>query len=405
METFTSNTQMDGYPMTQSQKKIAVMALSGGMDSTSLLLHLLSKGYEVTAISFNYGQKHVLELERASSLIRYLEKHNIVVRHHVADLTSATALFESHLLKSGDEIPRGHYEEDTMKATVVPNRNALFSSLLYGTALSIANTRDSQVEVVLGVHSGDHAIYPDCRPEFYNALEHAFALGNWDSDRVSFTLPYLHSDKIGILKDAEEAIKELSLDFDDIFQRTLTSYQPDADGRSDGSTGSDVERILAFNAIGRQDPVEYVKPWDEVLADALEIERAHKDEEYKERLTELQYYVTRQAGTERAFTGQYWDEKRAGEYRCICCSTLLFTSTMKFDSGCGWPSFHTEHQEANILRVEDHSHGMHRVEVRCSACDAHLGHVFNDGPAAYGGERYCINSASMIFEEQDGEQG
>ena len=390
--------------MTQSQKKIAVMALSGGMDSTSLLLHLLSKGYEVTAISFNYGQKHVLELERASSLIRYLEKHNIVVRHHVADLTSATALFESHLLKSGDEIPRGHYEEDTMKATVVPNRNALFSSLLYGTALSIANTRDSHVEVVLGVHSGDHAIYPDCRPEFYNALEHAFALGNWDSDRVSFTLPYLHSDKIGILKDAEVAIKDLSLDFDDIFRRTLTSYQPDADGRSDGSTGSDVERILAFNAIGRQDPVEYVKPWDEVLADALEIERAHKDEEYKERLTELQYYVTRQAGTERAFTGQYWDEKRAGEYRCICCSTLLFTSTMKFDSGCGWPSFHTEHQEANIMRVEDHSHGMHRVEVRCSACDAHLGHVFNDGPAAYGGERYCINSASMTFEEQDGEQ-
>ncbi|MFZ8905883.1 MAG: peptide-methionine (R)-S-oxide reductase MsrB [Poseidonia sp.] len=396
---------MDGYPMTQSQKKIAVMALSGGMDSTSLLLHLLSKGYEVTAISFNYGQKHVLELERASSLIRYLEKHNIVVRHHVADLTSATALFESHLLKSGDEIPRGHYEEDTMKATVVPNRNALFSSLLYGTALSIANTRDSHVEVVLGVHSGDHAIYPDCRPEFYNALEHAFALGNWDSDRVSFTLPYLHSDKIGILKDAEVAIKDLSLNFDDIFRRTLTSYQPDADGRSDGSTGSDVERILAFNAIGRQDPVEYVKPWDEVLADALEIERAHKDEEYKERLTELQYYVTRQAGTERAFTGQYWDEKRAGEYRCICCSTLLFTSTMKFDSGCGWPSFHTEHQEANIMRVEDHSHGMHRVEVRCSACDAHLGHVFNDGPAAYGGERYCINSASMTFEEQDGEQG
>ena len=405
METFTSNTQMDGYPMTQSQKKIAVMALSGGMDSTSLLLHLLSKGYEVTAISFNYGQKHVLELERASSLIRYLEKHNIVVRHHVADLTSATALFESHLLKSGDEIPRGHYEEDTMKATVVPNRNALFSSLLYGTALSIANSRDAHVEVVLGVHSGDHAIYPDCRPEFYNALEHAFALGNWDSERVSFTLPYLHSDKIGILKDAEEAIKDLSLDFDDIFQRTLTSYQPDADGRSDGTTGSDVERILAFNAIGRQDPVEYVKPWDEVLADALEIERAHKDEEYKERLTELQYYVTRQAGTERAFTGQYWDEKRAGEYRCICCSTLLFTSTMKFDSGCGWPSFHTEHQEANIMRVEDRSHGMHRVEVRCSACDAHLGHVFNDGPAAYGGERYCINSASMTFEEQDGEQG
>ena len=390
--------------MTNPTSNIAVMALSGGMDSTSLLLHLLSKGYEVTAISFNYGQKHVLELERASSLIAYLGEHNIEVRHHIADLTSATALFESHLLQSGDEVPRGHYEEDNMKATVVPNRNALFSSLLYGTALSMANTRESPVEVVLGVHSGDHAIYPDCRPEFYQALEHAFAIGNWDSERVNFTLPYLHSDKTGILRDAELAIESLGLDFDEVFGRTLTSYQPDAEGRSDGATGSDVERILAFNAIGRIDPVEYTKPWQEVLQNALEIERNHRDRDYKERLTDLQYYVTRQAGTERAFTGEYWNEKRAGDYRCICCSTLLFTSTMKFDSGCGWPSFHTEHTDANILRVEDRSHGMHRIEVRCSSCDAHLGHVFNDGPAAYGGERYCINSASMVFEVQEGEQ-
>ena len=389
--------------MTNSTNNIAVMALSGGMDSTSLLLHLLSKGYQVTAISFNYGQKHVLEIERASALITYLHQNNITVRHHIADLTSATALFNSNLLLTGDEVPRGHYEEDNMKATVVPNRNALFSSLLYGTALSIANVKESLVEVVLGVHSGDHAIYPDCRPEFYHALEHAFAIGNWDSQRVSFTLPYLMMDKAGILRDAEQAIDSLGLDFDEVFRRTLTSYQPDADGRSDGATGSDVERILAFNTIGREDPVEYTKPWDDVLKDALEIERIHKDEDYKERLTDLQYYVTRQAGTERAFTGEYWNEKRPGAYRCICCSALLFTSSMKFDSGCGWPSFHTEHAEANILRVEDYSHGMHRVEVRCSSCDAHLGHVFEDGPAAYGGERYCINSASMMFEEKDGE--
>ena len=362
--------------MTNSTNNIAVMALSGGMDSTSLLLHLLSKGYQVTAISFNYGQKHVLEIERASALITYLHQNNITVRHHIADLTSATALFNSNLLLTGDEVPRGHYEEDNMKATVVPNRNALFSSLLYGTALSIANVKESLVEVVLGVHSGDHAIYPDCRPEFYHALEHAFAIGNWDSQRVSFTLPYLMMDKAGILRDAEQAIDSLGLDFDEVFRRTLTSYQPDADGRSDGATGSDVERILAFNTIGREDPVEYTKPWDDVLKDALEIERIHKDEDYKERLTDLQYYVTRQAGTERAFTGEYWNEKRPGAYRCICCSALLFTSSMKFDSGCGWPSFHTEHAEANILRVEDYSHGMHRVEVRCSSCDAHLGHVF-----------------------------
>jgi len=395
---------MDGNLVGEWTMKVAVMALSGGMDSSALLLHLLREGYTVTAISFNYGQKHVIELDRARLLVEYLKQHQLNLTHHVADLTSATALFESNLLQGGDEVPKGHYEEDNMKATVVPNRNAMFSSLLYGTALSIANANQTDVEVVLGVHSGDHAIYPDCRPEFYTALEHAFAIGNWDSERISFTLPYLEMDKAGILRDAEDAINRLGLNFDEVFRRTLTSYQPDEDGRSDGTTGSDVERILAFHAIGRKDPVEYIKPWDDVLADALVIEQEHKDAAYKEQLTELQYYVTRQAGTERAFTGEYWNEKRPGEYRCICCSTLLFTSTMKFDSGCGWPSFHTEHAEANIRRVEDHSHGMHRTEVRCSSCDAHLGHVFNDGPAAYGGERYCINSASMTFEEHAGEQ-
>ena len=108
--------------------------------------------------------------------------------------------------------------------------------------------------------------------------------------------------------------------------------------------------------------------------------------------------VTRQAGTERPFTGLYNSEKRNGIYKCICCEHELFSSDTKFDSGCGWPAFHSELDVAAINRIEDYSMGMIRTEVRCSKCDAHLGHVFNDGPAAYGGERYCINSASMLFE-------
>lgn len=402
METLTSNSQVDGNLVGDGMThQNAVMALSGGMDSSSLLLHLVQQGFEVTCLSFDYGQKHRIELDRATSLVEYLDGQGHKVHHRIVDLKSAFGLFQSDLLVSGGSVPEGHYEEESMKATVVPNRNAIFSSLLYGTALSLSEATGNKSVVALGVHSGDHAIYPDCRPEFYNALGHAFEIGNWGSEAVRFYLPYVDSDKAGILMDAEVAIKTLSLEFDEVFSRTITSYSPDADGKSSGRTGSDVERILAFHSIGRKDPIEYVDRWDVVLEHALETENIHKEAEYKERLTAIQFHVTRESGTERAFTGQYYDEKRAGDYFCICCDKLLFTSSMKFDSGCGWPSFHTEHHDAGIVRIEDRTHGMLRIEVRCEQCDAHLGHVFPDGPRQHGGERYCINSASLKFDEED----
>tara|TARA_B100000809_G_scaffold260543_1_gene307680 strand:+ start:439 stop:840 length:402 start_codon:yes stop_codon:yes gene_type:complete len=120
----------------------------------------------------------------------------------------------------------------------------------------------------------------------------------------------------------------------------------------------------------------------------------------KSKLTDIQYHVTQESGTEPAFTGIYWDEKRDGDYFCICCGHLLFTSRMKYDSGCGWPSFHHEDPNAGIKRLPDLTRGSVRVEVRCGSCDAHLGHVFEDGPRDEGGERYCINSASVQFEEE-----
>ena len=115
-------------------------------------------------------------------------------------------------------------------------------------------------------------------------------------------------------------------------------------------------------------------------------------------LSDISYYVTQQNGTERPFTGILNNENRKGDYFCIVCEKKLFTDQMKFDSGCGWPAFHSEHHAANITRVVDTSHGMTRTEVRCGTCDAHLGHVFKDGPRQHGGERYCINSAALEFE-------
>ncbi|DAC10642.1 MAG TPA: peptide-methionine (R)-S-oxide reductase MsrB [Candidatus Poseidoniaceae archaeon] len=125
------------------------------------------------------------------------------------------------------------------------------------------------------------------------------------------------------------------------------------------------------------------------------------ESEWREILSPLAFHVTREGGTERPYTGALLGETRAGVYRCVCCEHPLFRSESKFHSGCGWPAFHTEEAQANIVRIEDRSHGMVRVEVRCSVCDAHLGHVFNDGPRKHGGERYCINSVCLTFEEDE----
>jgi len=127
----------------------------------------------------------------------------------------------------------------------------------------------------------------------------------------------------------------------------------------------------------------------------------HKtDAEWRAQLDATQYEVARQAGTERAFSGKYWDHWQSGRYECIGCGTPLFAADTKFDAGCGWPSYSEPVNATVVERIVDRSHGMVRVEVRCNRCGSHLGHVFNDGPAPTG-ERFCINSASIDFKPQD----
>lgn len=124
------------------------------------------------------------------------------------------------------------------------------------------------------------------------------------------------------------------------------------------------------------------------------------DAQWREQLTPEQYQIARQAGTERAFTGRYWNTKAPGTYRCVCCGAPLFSSDHKYDSGSGWPSFTQPDTGATVTTRTDASHGMVRTEVLCGRCDAHLGHAFDDGPAP-SGVRFCINSASLDLEERE----
>jgi 7-cyano-7-deazaguanine synthase len=286
--------------------KQAVLSLSGGMDSSSLLLHLLADGYKVTALGFDYGQKHKVELQRATKLVEYINEvwsanhppfdndkdyQWYPVTHQIIKLDGLQQLLNSALVEGGQDVPEGHYEQENMKETVVPNRNKIFASLIQAVALSIATKGDKQpVEIAMGIHAGDHAIYPDCRQEFRDADFEAFKVGNWDSELVEVTTPYLHETKFEILEDGLRSCNKLGLDFDEVYKNTNTSYKPikltDDIWLSDYKSAASVERVEAFIKLGRPDPVQYGEQlpeggirtvkWEEVKESVQKVLDSHK---------------------------------------------------------------------------------------------------------------------------------
>jgi 7-cyano-7-deazaguanine synthase len=260
------------------QKDHVVVSLSGGLDSSTLLLRCLSEYKSVICISFDYGQKHRIELERAQSLVDYINneaKSNIQIhgdsfpgiKYRQIQLNGLVDLLDSALVTGGADVPEGHYAEDNMKATVVPNRNKIFASITQAVALSVANRTGENCDIALGIHVGDHSIYPDCRQEFRDADDYAFRLGNWDAERVNYFTPYLEGNKFTILQDGEILCQELGLDFNEVYKRTNTSYKPYPSGNSDYKSASSVERVEAFIKLGKPDPVQYEDETGEVTWD------------------------------------------------------------------------------------------------------------------------------------------
>lgn len=290
-------------------KKQAVLSLSGGMDSSTLLLHLLTNDYEVTALSFDYGQKHNVELERAKDLVKYINgnlsgdwnnwKYEPIT-HQIIELNGLSQLLNSALVTGGEEVPEGHYAEENMKATVVPNRNKIFSSIIQAVALSIAEQKNTECAIAMGIHAGDHAIYPDCRQEFRDIDFEAFKSGNWGAEKVYHYTPYLSGDKYSILEDGDKCCNILGLDFNEVYSRTNTSYKPiyipyePASSRveevhrtkfgewySDYKSASSVERVEAFLKLGKPDPVSYADElgpvsWETVVEHVKQILENHE---------------------------------------------------------------------------------------------------------------------------------
>jgi 7-cyano-7-deazaguanine synthase len=286
--------------MNFNPRRHCVVSLSGGMDSSTLLLRALKEYDSVTAMSFNYGQKHVVELERAQQLVDYINENcpadencfnGCAVNYKQIKLDGLSSLLDSALVEGGDEVPEGHYADDNMKATVVPNRNKIFASIVQAVALSVANKTGETCDIALGIHAGDHAIYPDCRQEFRDADDAAFREGNWDAERVGYFTPYLLGDKYDILQDGVVLCNDLGIAFNAVYARTNTSYKPIFDPQtfewySDFKSASSVERVEAFIKLGRPDPAPYaeidrdgqvvVVEWEHVVTEVSKILSEHE---------------------------------------------------------------------------------------------------------------------------------
>lgn len=238
--------------------KEAILSCSGGLDSTSLLLNLLKNDYKVHIFNFNYGSKqNIHEQQKLQNNLVYLTNKGYKIDCKTIDISSAMGNLKSSLTREDEETPEGAYSRENQEVIFVPNRNAIFASIIFAQALTLYKDTGNDVSICMGIHNNETSTYPDCTPQFFNKLFEAFCEGNWDSNHIHTYNPYVDVNKLDVLKDAIDSCEKLELDLNTVMGNTLSCYSP-IDGKACGKCPTCEERLGIFKELGLKDPCEYV---------------------------------------------------------------------------------------------------------------------------------------------------
>jgi 7-cyano-7-deazaguanine synthase len=238
----------------------AILSCSGGLDSTSLLLNLLRRQDNVHILNFDYGSKqNKHELKKLKMNLDYLRNKGFEIDYQTIDISNAMKDLSSSLTRPDIQTPEGEYNRENQKIIFVPNRNAIFASIMYAKAITLYRDTGNDVMICMGIHNNETSVYPDCTPDFFNDLMKAFAKGNYDGDHIWSYIPYGFDNKVDVLRDAVSNCNYLGIDLNIIMGNTLSCYSPNEKGEACGKCPTCRERLGIFEELGLKDPCKYIE--------------------------------------------------------------------------------------------------------------------------------------------------
>lgn len=241
--------------------KACVISLSGGTDSSSLLASVLNEYPKVFAFAFDYGQRHIEELTKCKKLVEFLGSQGFDVSLEILDVRDVFSSSQSALgANKAMDVPKEEYDQGNLRATVVENRNVIFSAIIYGKALAISKKYDVDVDIMLGVHANDNTTYPDCRPESVNMAKELYRISNYGSERIDYKAPFVTMTKQEVLKQGIISLLHLDISPSEFYANTSSCYDPitvNGEPYACGKCATCLDRLNAFFNNGMDDPIKY----------------------------------------------------------------------------------------------------------------------------------------------------